>query len=209
MVSFKLTLKRGLLPVGTGLVTDDQGKLSCGTLCVSATATYPSGTTVVLTATADPLSEFQGWGGQCSGKSPTCTLVMDSNKNVTVNFGLIATSKSERPASGYSLDWAIQLDVPDGVGQVVFNGQAVQVTRGPSQIAATARAGDNEVEAQLVESRDKPGTWRFEAQEAEAIEPGSLRVLRGTVTLVTPTAVAFRLTGQRGEEIAFSYRLRR
>ena len=36
-----------------------------------------------------------------------------------------------------------------------------------------------------------------------------LGVLRGAVTLVTPTAVVFRLTGQRGEEVAFSYRLRR
>jgi len=208
-VSFKLTLIRGLLPVGTGLVTDDQGKLSCGTLCLSATATYPSGTTVVLTATADPLSAFKGWGGQCSGKSPTCTLLMNASKNVTVNFDLLATSKSEPAVAAYSLGWTIQLDVPDGVGQVAFNGQAFQVTRGVSQAAATDRGGDNLVEAQLVESRDKPGTWRFEAQEAENIEPGSLRVLRGTVALVTPTAVVFRLTGQHGEEIAFSYRLRR
>lgn len=190
-------------------MTDDQGKLSCGTLCVSATATYPSGTTVVLTATADPLSAFQGWGGQCSGKIPTCTLLMDSNKNVIVNFDLLATSKSEPPVAGHSLDWTMQLDVPDGVGQVAFNGQAVQVTRGVSQAAATASGGDNLVEAQLVESRDRPGTWRFEAHEAEAIEPGSLRVLRGAVALATPTALVFRLTGQRGEEIAFSYRLRR
>jgi hypothetical protein len=208
-VSFKLTLSRGLLPVGTGVVTDDQGKLICGTLCVSATATYPSGTTVVLTATADPLSTFQGWGGQCSGKNPTCTLLMNANKNVTVNFNLLATSKSEPTVAAYSLGWTIQLDVPDAVGQVAFNGQAVQVTRGVSQATATARGGDNLVEAQLVESRDKPGTWRFEAQEAEGIEPGSLRVLRGAVALVTPTAVVFRLTGQGGEEIAFSYRVRR
>jgi hypothetical protein len=103
----------------------------------------------------------------------------------------------------------MQLDVPDGVGQVAFDGQAVQVTSGPSRAAATARGGDNLVEAQLVQSRDEPGTWRFEAQEAEAIEPGSLRVLRGAVALVTPTAVVFRLAGQRGEEVAFSYRLRR
>jgi hypothetical protein len=191
------------------VVTDDQGKLNCGTLCFSATATYPSGTTVVLTAKPDLGSEFQGWGGQCSGKNPMCTLLMDSNKNVTVNFGLLPTSTSEPPAAAYSLGWTMQLDVPDGVGQVAFDGQAVQVTSGPSRAAATARGGDNLVEAQLVQSRDEPGTWRFEAQEAEAIEPGSLRVLRGAVALVTPTAVVFRLAGQRGEEVAFSYRLRR
>jgi hypothetical protein len=192
-------------------VTDDQGKLSCGALCISAsaTATYPSGTTVVLTATPDPLSTFQGWGGQCSGKNTTCTLLMNKNKNVTVNFGLVATSKSEPTVAPYSLGWTMQLDVPNAVGQVVFNGQAVQITHGASQAAAIARGGDNLVEAQLVESRDKAGTWRFEAQDAESLEPGSLRVLRGAVALVTPTSVVFRLTGQRGEEVAFTYRPRR
>jgi len=99
--------------------------------------------------------------------------------------------------------------VPDAVGQVAFNGLAVQVTRGVSQAVAKARSGDNLVEAQLLESRDKRGTWRFEAQDAAAVEPGSLRVLRGTVALVTPTGVVFSLAGQRGEEVAFSYRSRR
>ena len=103
----------------------------------------------------------------------------------------------------------MELDVPDGVGQVAFNGQAVQVTRGASQAVATARGGDNVVEAQLLESREQPGTWRFEARDAEAIEPGSLRVVRGEVALVTPNAVVFRMQGRRREEIAFTYRLKR
>ena len=187
---------------------DDKGKINCGTLCLGASATYAAGTMVVLLAKADALSAFAGWGGDCSGKA-ACTVRMDANKDVTASFSLLGVLTTEPAVAAYSLGWTMQLEVPDGVGQVVFNGQAVQVTRGPSQIAATARVGDNEVEAQLVESRDKPGTWRFEAQDAEAIEPGSLRVLRGSVALVTPTAVVFRLTGQRGEEIAFSYRLRR
>jgi hypothetical protein len=176
---------------------------------LSASASYPSGTKVVLTATPDPLSTFKGWGGQCSGKTPTCTLEMDADKNVTVNFQLLATSASEPSAAGYSLGWTIQLDVPDAVGQVALNGQTVEVTRGPSLVAAAARGGDNVFEAQLLEARDEPGTWRFEAQDGDAIEPGSLRVLRGAVTLVTPSAVVFRLKGQRGEAVAFSYRLRR
>ena len=134
---------------------------------------------------------------------------MKANKDVTASFSLLGLLTSEPTVAAYSIGWTIQLDVPDGVGQVAINGQAVQVTRGVSQATATARGGENLVEAQLVETRDKPGTWRFEAQEAEAIEPGSLRVLRGAVALVTPTAVVFRLTGQRGEEVAFTYRPRR
>jgi len=189
-------------------VKDDKGKLSCGTLCLAASATYPSGVTVVLTAQADALSSFAGWGGDCSGKGATCTLRMDADRSVTASFALLGIGASEPAAVPYSLVWAVQLDVPDGVGQVVFGGQAVQVTRGVSWAAATARAGDNEVEAELIEARDHPGIWRFEAADG-AIEPGSLRVSYGDVALVTPTAVTFRMKGQRGEKVAFTYRLRR
>jgi len=63
------------------------------------------------------------------------------------------------------------------------------------------------VDAQLIEAGGEPGTWRFEVEDG-AVEPGSLRVSSGEVALVTPTSVAFRLKGQRGEKIAFTYRPR-
>jgi List-Bact-rpt repeat protein len=197
------------LPAGTGLVRDNKGKINCGTLCLGTSASYPSGTTVVLTAKADILSSFANWGGACSGGGSTCTVVMDSDKSVTASFSLLSLLTAEPPAAARSLEWTIQLDVPGAVGQIVLNGQAVRAARGQSQAAAAAREGDNVIEAQLVEARDRPGTWRFEAQEGETIAPGSLRVLRGDVALLTPTAVVFRLKGVSGEQVAFSYRLRR
>ena len=187
---------------------DNKGKINCGTLCLGTSASYPSGTTVVLTANPDPLSSFKNWGGACSGGGSTCTVVMDANKSVTASFSLLGVLTSAPPAAVRSLDWTIHLDVPGAVGQVVLNGHAVRVARGQSQAAAAGREGDNAIEAQLVEARDGPGTWRFEAQEGEAIEPGSLRVVRGEVALVTPSAVVFRMKGERSEEVAFSYRLR-
>jgi hypothetical protein len=190
-------------------VSDDKGKINCGTLCLGTSASYPSGTTVVLTATPDALMAFAGWSGNCSGSSATCTVVMNANKDVTASFSLLGLLTSDAPAGVDSMGWTMQLDVPEAVGQVVLNGQAVRTARGRSDAAATAREGDNVVEAQLVEARDKPGTWRFEAQPGEAIEPGSLRVIRGEVVLLTPTAVVFRLKGVPGEQVAFSYRLRR
>jgi uncharacterized repeat protein (TIGR02543 family) len=187
---------------------DNKGRINCGTLCLSTSASYPSGTTIVLIANPDPLSAFAGWGGQCSGTDPTCTFVMDSDKNVTASFSLLGILTADPPAAAQALDWAIELDVPDAVGQVVLSGQVLRTARGQSQAPATARDGDTLVEAQLVEAQGKPGTWRFEAQ-GEAIEPGSLRVVRGEVALVTPVAVVFRMKGQRGEEVSFTYRLRR
>jgi len=190
-------------------VSDNNGKISCGTLCLGASVSYAAGTTVVLKAQPDALSSFAGWGGACSGTNPKCTVKMDSNQSVTASFSLLGLPLSEPSVVKYAIAWTIQLDVPDSVGQVVIDGQALQVARGSSQAGATARDGDSVVEARLVEARGQPGTWRFEAQDGEAIEPGSLRVQRGDVALVTPAAVVFRLKGQRGEEVAFSYRGRR
>jgi hypothetical protein len=78
-----------------------------------------------------------------------------------------------------------------------------------AQALARVRDGEAVVAASLVRATGNPGTWRFEAQGGEAIEPSSLRVLRGEVALLTPTAVVFRLKGVTGEQVAFSYRLRR
>jgi hypothetical protein len=215
---FTLNLSKGL-PVGTGRVADDKGKLDCGTLCLAASASYPAGTVVVLTATPDFGSSFDKWSGDCSGTSKKCTLTMNGNKDVTARFSLLGLLSADddgsagpgaagRRAVAPSFGWLIQLDVPEAVGQVALNGQAIRVARGASPAQLTARSGDNLVEGQLVEGTGEPGTWRFEAQEGEAIQPGSLRVMRGDVVVVTQSAVVFRLKGQPGEQVAFSYRVR-
>jgi uncharacterized repeat protein (TIGR02543 family) len=49
--------------------------------------TYPHGTSVLLTATAEPGYTFAGWtGGGCSGNELTCTVVMDDDKSVVAAF---------------------------------------------------------------------------------------------------------------------------
>jgi hypothetical protein len=47
---------------------------------------FASGTTVNLTATPDQHSFFEGWGGNCSGISPTCTVTLTSNTSVVATF---------------------------------------------------------------------------------------------------------------------------
>lgn len=174
---------------------------------------------MILTATPDFGSSFDKWSGDCSGTSKECTLTMNGNKDVTARFSLLGLLSADddafavpgasgRSAIAPSFGWLIQLDVPEAVGQVALNGQAMRVARGASPAQLTARADDNLVEGQLVEGAGEPGTWRFEAQEGEAIHPGSLRVMRGDVVVVTQSAVVFRLKGQPGEQVAFSYRVR-
>lgn len=54
---------------------------------VTCTFAIPVATTITLTETVDfSLQAFQGWGGDCTGTQPTCTLTMDSAKSVTAAY---------------------------------------------------------------------------------------------------------------------------
>lgn len=81
---------------GQGQVTVDRGKLhpygaagaakaDCsGAVCG---ATYAAGARVTLTATPAAGSTFAGWGGECSGTSPTCVVSMSRSRDVLARFG--------------------------------------------------------------------------------------------------------------------------
>ncbi|GAB4214455.1 MAG: hypothetical protein OHK0022_53040 [Roseiflexaceae bacterium] len=78
-INYTLTVSKA----GTGSGTVSGGGINCGSVC---SASHASGTSVTLTATAASGSAFVGWSGACAGTSPTCTVVLDSNKAVTANF---------------------------------------------------------------------------------------------------------------------------
>jgi hypothetical protein len=68
---------------GSGTVTSSSGGINCGSTC---SATYASGTTVTLTATAASGSTFGGWSNGCTGTSSTCTVSMTAARTVTATF---------------------------------------------------------------------------------------------------------------------------
>lgn len=78
-----LTVTR--MGTGLGTVTDDPGfaQISCGADCAGS---YDHGTMVTLTANASAGSTFSGWGGACSGTSPTCLVAMTAARSVTAAF---------------------------------------------------------------------------------------------------------------------------
>ena len=67
---------------GAGAGTVSGPGISCGPDC---SETYPPGTVVTLTATAQTGSTFAGWGGACSGTG-SCVFTMNGAVDVTANF---------------------------------------------------------------------------------------------------------------------------
>ena len=60
-----------------------------GTITRSVTASgssYPSGTTITLTAVPSPGYAFVGWAGEIAGSAPTTTVVMSNHRSVVARF---------------------------------------------------------------------------------------------------------------------------
>jgi hypothetical protein len=70
---------------GTGTVTSSTSGFSCASGSISCVDSFPSGTTVTLTATPVAPSTFGGWSGGCTGTS-TCVLVLQTDTTVTAEF---------------------------------------------------------------------------------------------------------------------------
>lgn len=79
---------------GSGSVASDPVGISCGTDCYEG---YAPGTSVTLTAAADPGSLFEGWSGDCSGAALTAQVTMDSAKICTATFA------AQQPPDTYTL----------------------------------------------------------------------------------------------------------
>ena len=101
------------------------------------------------------------------------------------------------------LTWESTLDVEAGRGQVVVDGQSVRYQeRGREEARIGERPGPRHVVAHLVSAKGRPGTWTF---RLTAAVPGSLRPVAGDVLQVTPDQITFRLAGQPGERVVFTF----
>jgi phospholipase C len=80
---------------GTGTVVSSPAGINCPSAC---TASFASGTSVTLTATAGSGFSFGGFGGACSGS--TCSLVLSSNQTVSAAFTASGTTQLTVSVSG-------------------------------------------------------------------------------------------------------------
>lgn len=108
---------------GQGTVTSAPMGINCGAQC---TATYTSGTSIVLTAVAAGDSTFAGWtGAGCSGNGP-CNVTMDMSKSVSAKFDLKPTGMAAWQKS-YGSNFSTSSDLEDvsfdANGNVLLTGE--------------------------------------------------------------------------------------
>jgi hypothetical protein len=141
----------------------------------------------------------------CGNATYSATVLVTVN-----NTGPCATPDPGAPpdASAPSAAVVSELGVPGGAGQVVANGEAAFPRAGRSPRAVRLRAGENTVEATLVEARSG-GTWRFDLGSLSGFRPDTLRVVAGDVVQMAGGSVTFRLQGRPGERIVFAFRAER
>jgi hypothetical protein len=130
----------------TGAVTSNSAggaMIDCGATCNAA---FPIGTVITLTATPDTGATFAGWGGACSGTTPTCSFTLDADVSVTASFDIAQHRITITPTG-------------NGVGSVTANvggiacpgtceatvAYGTQVTLTPAPMAPSLFAGWNDV----------------------------------------------------------------
>lgn len=89
---------------GSGTVTSTPAGINCGSAC---SASYASGTSVQLTASAASGYSFSGWSGACSGTAVSCTTSMTAARSVGASFrqtqSNAATLAWNRPVAAVNL----------------------------------------------------------------------------------------------------------
>ncbi|MBF0456994.1 MAG: hypothetical protein HQK99_03765 [Nitrospirae bacterium] len=88
---------------GSGTVTSSPSGINCGTTC---SASYASGTSVTLTATAASGYTFSSWSGCNSSSGSQCTVTMSSAKTVTVTF-TSGISDSDAASAAFSAVYSL------------------------------------------------------------------------------------------------------
>ncbi len=80
----KVTIVKGGSGAGDVFVPPDLNCSWQGYVC--STSQHPAGTVLTVTATPTTDSTFAGWGGACSGTSPTCTFTVGPDSLVAATF---------------------------------------------------------------------------------------------------------------------------
>jgi hypothetical protein len=160
--------------VGHGTVTSTDGQISCTNGSGTCSASYATGSSVTLNATAASGWTFSGWSGSCSGANP-CQVVMNSSLSVTATF---KANTSWALVNKTSKGGVTSLTIPaTGSGHliavaIIFNGKT-----SVASISDNATGSSNTYVS--AGARSTSYTWSTEIWYAVNSKPGA--------TVVTPT----------------------
>jgi phospholipase C len=114
---------------GTGSVTSSPAGINCPSTC---SASFASGTSVTLTATAGSGFQFGGYSGACSGAS--CQLVLSSNQSVSATFTSANSAQLTVAVTGQGTVTSnpAGINCPSTCTASFSNGTAVTLTATPS-----------------------------------------------------------------------------
>jgi hypothetical protein len=108
----------------------------------------------------------------------------------------------------------IRLELPQAsggerAGRVILDGQLLAAVAAgePLSVRTSLARGTHEVEAILARAKGMPGVWSFDFRDTASLEAGTLTPVEGSVVVLGPRAVAFRLSGQPGDRFRFRFTL--
>jgi len=129
------------------------------------------------------------------------------------------TGTCDAPAAAVPLSSSLQtsftssLEATDGegvyTGRVSVNGsrQFRVNSRAPVSHSFTGLHGKNRVEAFSTSQRGGERFWRFDFSGSQHFAPGSLKIELGQVLASDAFSVVFRMSGEAGERVKFTYKL--
>jgi hypothetical protein len=93
-------------------------------------------------------------------------------------------------------------------GQLLVNGTPVNRTdnSAPFRHQLRGEVGENTIEGYLVSPPDREVLWKFDFTQTEDFLAGSINANQGQVMSLGPRWIIFRLNGEPGERIKFTYR---
>ena len=177
----------GVSVSGPGTVTGDGIGIACGVTCQTDVV---QGDSVALTASPNTGAEFTGWGGACSGTSPTCVVTPLAAASVTAGFSLPSTGASGRtPATTVSTlrqkvtihGRAVTTTGPVTVTSLHITQRAAPSAKKVKRRSATCRtAGKGTKRAFTCRVRLLPGRWTLttEGRRGGAVISRAVKVVR-------------------------------
>ena len=124
---------------GAGTVISGDGKIACPGDCSER---YAAGTPVVLTATATGGSTFAGWSGACTNTSPTCSVTMTADRQVSATFNPVApttfTLTVSKSGNGALTSGDGKIICPGDCSELYMAGTPVTLTAVPGKGAVFA-----------------------------------------------------------------------